>query len=264
MRRASRELEALEVVLTDACNLRCLYCYQNDKKPRSLSWDTLRGTLDLLLHSRRKRLEVLFLGGEPLLEFSLIRRAVDYVRVVRPRDKRVRYTLVTNGTLLGKAQARFIARHRVRVQLSFDGVPAAQDLRGRGTFEVLDHLLDRLRLEQPRLFRERLCLSLTLTSASIPYLAESIAYFLRKGVPEITLSPIVTHDSDWRNDGIEALDSQFATILDACLEHYHRCGKVPLLLFRQDGPAQGRRPRAEAMCRAPAGRTVDAVLPNSR
>ncbi len=252
----SAEVEALGAVLTGACNLKCLYCYQNDKKPRSLSWDTLRGALDLLLRSRRRRLEVLFLGGEPLLEFPLIERAVDYIRAARAPGQSIRYTLVTNGTLLRREQARFLARHRVRVQLSFDGVPAAQDLRGRGTFEVLDALLDRLRLEQPRLFRERLCVSLTLNSANIPYLADSLAYFLRKGVPEIALSPVVTHDPGWRHESIDILDEQFAKGFDACLRHYRRRGEVPLLLFRQDGTARGHPRPPGAMCRAPTGHTL--------
>src|SRR5512144_1709717 len=88
-------IQALEVVLTADCNLRCAYCYQNAKRPRSMSWDTLRGALDLLLRSHCPEVEVLFVGGEPLLQFPLIRQAVAYVRTTRPRGKTVRYTLIT-------------------------------------------------------------------------------------------------------------------------------------------------------------------------
>jgi uncharacterized protein len=249
-------IEALEVVLTAECNLRCAYCYQNAKKPRSMSWDTLRGALDLLLRSRCPEVEVLFLGGEPLLQFPLIRQAVAHVRATRPRSKKVCYTLITNGTLLAEEQARFLARHRISVQLSFDGVPAAQDLRCRGTFEVLDRLLDRLRLHQPGLFHKRLAVSLTLTSAAIRHLAASIAYFLAKGVPEISVTPIVTHDPGWTNDMIEALDQQFARAFEACLGHYRRTRDVPLLLFQTAGDAKHDRRPEDAMCRAPTGETL--------
>jgi sulfatase maturation enzyme AslB (radical SAM superfamily) len=250
------EIQALEVVLTADCNLRCVYCYQNDKKPRSMSWDTLRGALDLLLRSRCPEVEVLFLGGEPLLEFPLIRQAVAHVRATRPRRKRVCYTLITNGTLLREEQACFLARHRISVQLSFDGVPAAQNVRARGTFEVLDRLLDRLRLHQPGLFHKRLAVSLTLTSAAIPHLADSIAYFLAKGVPEISITPVVTHDQGWTNDMIGALDQQFARAFETCLGHYRRTGEVPLLLFRAGGDAEDSRRPEDAMCRAPTGETL--------
>jgi sulfatase maturation enzyme AslB (radical SAM superfamily) len=256
LRRSTKAIQTLEVVLTAACNLRCLYCYQNDKKARRLSWDRLRGALDLLLRSPRRQLDVVFLGGEPLLRFPLIRQAVDYVRAARPRGRTVRYTLVTNGILLGKDHAAFLDQHRARVQLSFDGVPAAQALRGRWTFPVLDQLIDRLRFEQPRLFRERLCVSLTLTAATLPYLGDSIAYFLRKGVPEIAVSPVVTHDAGWQNDMVRLLDEQLSKVYDACRQHFRRCGEVPLLLFRRDRERRARRRPAGAMCRAPEGRTI--------
>ena len=70
------------------------------------------------------------------------------------------------------------------MQLSFDGVPAAQDLRGPGTFAVLDRLLDRLREDHPDFFSEKLSVALTLVPSTIPFLADSIEYFLRKGVQQ--------------------------------------------------------------------------------
>ena len=253
---APEDVELLEVILTAGCNLRCTYCYQNDKKPRSMSWETLQGALDLLLRSRRRKVEVLFLGGEPLLEVPLIQKAVEYVRVARPPRKTVRYSIITNGTLLREEQAAFLARHRFGTQLSFDGVPAAQDLRGPRTFPVLDALLDRLRGDHPQLFRERLNVSLTLTAATIPHLDESIAYFLRRGVPEVAISPNVSHDVLWKNDMIAVLDEQFAKVFQTCLRHYRRTGEVPLLLFRKDGADDGHQPQGDAMCGAPSGRTL--------
>src|SRR6185295_12115155 len=105
------ELQRVDVVLTAGCNLRCGYCYQNDKKARSMDWETLRASADLLLGSRRAEVHMLFIGGEPLLEFPLIRRAVEYIEVARPREQTVRYHIVTNGTLLREEQAAFLAEH---------------------------------------------------------------------------------------------------------------------------------------------------------
>src|SRR5688572_4383421 len=126
------DLHSVDVVLTANCNLRCGYCYQNDKKPRSMDWNTLRASADLLLGSRQPEVHMLFIGGEPLLEFPLIRRAVEYIEAARPRHLTVRYDIITNGTLLREEQTAFLVDHDFAVQLSFDGVPPAQDLRGRG------------------------------------------------------------------------------------------------------------------------------------
>ena len=46
------DLQLVDVILTAGCNLRCGYCYQNDKKPRSMDWDTLRASADLLVAAR--------------------------------------------------------------------------------------------------------------------------------------------------------------------------------------------------------------------
>jgi len=249
------ELESVEVILTANCNLRCAYCYQNAKKPRSMSWDTLRGALDILLRSHSPEVAVVFLGGEPLLEFPLIRKAVAYVEGRRTRKKVVRFSLSTNGTLLGAEQARFLDRHRIDVQLSFDGVPESQRLRGRGTFEILDRLLGRLSADTPRLFRDGLTVHMTLTASTIPSLADSIAYFLGKGVAEISVGPVVTFDPGWTTDLLENLEHQFARAFVACVEHYRRMGEVPVLLFRLDG-APARNVPEGAMCRAPTGEVL--------
>jgi sulfatase maturation enzyme AslB (radical SAM superfamily) len=243
-------------VLTAGCNLRCTYCYQNDKKPRSMSWETLRSALDLVVRSRRRRVHLLFLGGEPLLEFPLIGQAIEYVRSVRAPGKRIGYSMVTNGTLLREEQAAFLARHRFSIHLSFDGVPAAQDLRGAHTFPILDALLDRLRRDHPRWFRDRLTIGLTLTPATLPHLRDSIAYFIRKGVPRIDISPIVTHDAGWRPERIEALEQAFAGAFEVCLRHYKRTGEIPLQTFRKIADASPHHPRPDAMCAAPSGRNL--------
>ncbi len=223
-----------------------------------MSWDTLRGVLDVVVRSRSPEIEILFLGGEPLLEFPLIRRAVEYVRDARAPGKRVQYSMVTNGTLLREEQADFLAQHRFDTFLSFDGVPAAQDLRGPHTFAILDDLLDRLRREHPHFVREQLNIALTLTPATVPHLAESIAYFLGKGVPRLDVSPVITHDGGWRPGMIDVLEEAFIRVFKVCLRHYKRTGEIPFSLFRKTATAgnSSHAPRADVMCAAPTGQNL--------
>jgi len=171
--------------------------------------------------SENPRVEVLFLGGEPLLEFPLIRRAVEHVRATRAPGKTVSFSIVTNGTLLGRGEAEFLAAHDFETHLSFDGVPAAQALRGPRTFPVLDALVDRLARDHPRFARERLNVALTLTPATVRHLSASIAYFLRKGVARISVSPTVTHDPDWRPDEFWAATPAEILSIFQCLAAQH-------------------------------------------
>ena len=77
------DLQTLEIILTSRCNLCCSYCCQNARTARSMEWETLRASLDLILRSRREKVALLFIRGEPLLEFRLLRRAVEYVEDVQ-------------------------------------------------------------------------------------------------------------------------------------------------------------------------------------
>ncbi len=249
------EIQSVDVVLTAGCNLRCGYCYQNDKKPRSMDWETLRATADLVLRSRRPEVRMLFIGGEPLLEFPLIRRAVEYVEAARPRRLAVRYNIVTNGTLLREEQVAFLTEHDFEIQLSFDGVPSAQALRGAGTFAVLDRLLDRLRETRPAFFSEKLTVALTLLPPNIGFLADSIDYFLDKKVQHIAVTPALTNQPAWRDELMAALDGQFARVFRASLRHYRRTGEVPLQLFRRHRGESGGRPENISMCGVGQGET---------
>jgi sulfatase maturation enzyme AslB (radical SAM superfamily) len=249
------DISKLDVVLTAGCNLRCSYCYQTDQKPRRMDWDTLQASADLLLRSRRDEVKLLFIGGEPLLEFGLMQRAVAYVDAHRRPGQRVIFQTVTNGTLLRDEHAEFFAEHGFDVQLSFDGVEAAQALRGRGTFHTLDLALDHLRAQHSRFFEEQLSVSLTLVVPTIRYLAESIDYFLRKDLREVAVSAAITHQPEWRHEMIGELDEQFARISARCRAHYDRTGRVPFVLFRRAQEESAHAPDSLSLCGVGRGET---------
>ena len=260
----------LVVALTDACNLDCAYCFQVRKGSRRLPWEALRAGLDLLLASGPGQGHVSFTGGEPLLDFPAIVRAVDYVEAHRPADLRVEFDVATNGTRLGDEQVAFLVDHDVALDLSFDGVPAAQALRGPATFPTLDHLVERLRRERPDWFARRVRVAITLCRTNLPSLADSVDYFLERGVAAIDLSPALTGDDGWTPADTRQLDRQFARIHRSAVRHFRRAGRVPFLLFRK--PALGARPPRTptgSMCRVgrsgsialdPSGRAYPCLL----
>ena len=249
----SAVVRRLAVALTDACNLRCAYCFQRLKGSRRLAWDSLRRALDLLLASRTGAVRLSFTGGEPLLAFPMVVRAAGYAEARRPPSLRVEYDIVTNGLLLGEEQIAFLVEHDFRVDLSFDGVPAAQDLRGPRTFPVLDELLARLAHEHPAWFAKRLRVAMTLCRANLPWLADSVEYFLERGVQRIALSPALTRDYGWTPAHSRRLDQQFRRVYGLSVRHYRRTGRIPFLLLRKPAPTVGRPGRRDAMCRIGAG-----------
>jgi uncharacterized protein len=249
----THHVRVLELVLTAGCNLRCSYCYQNDKKARSMEWDTLRASLDLLARSRDQKVQVLFIGGEPLLEFPLIERAVAYFNQIRPAGLSVEYDVITNGTLMTREHIDFFIAHDFNVQVSFDGVSAVQELRGKGTFAVLDRLLDGLRVQRYDFFTRKIRVSLTLLSKTVAWLADSVDYFLGKGVQTILISPGFTAQPDWSVEQIEDLDRAFERVFHACLRHFHLTGEVPLAVFQKGVKDDLLDPASMAMCNVASG-----------
>lgn len=218
-------------LLTAGCNMRCTYCYQGPKTARRMSWDTLRSVLDLALASTQPQVEVVFYGGEPLLELPLIRRAVEYVAGLRPVRTGISFGLITNGTLLRAETIRFLAEHAIDTQWSFDGVRQAQDLRGRGTFRVLDGRLETLRRNFPEYLARYVAVSVTVPAAGLPYLADSFDYLVARGVERVRLSPVFTHEDAWTQGRIRELRRQFARIVDTCIESYAESGSIPFVGF---------------------------------
>jgi sulfatase maturation enzyme AslB (radical SAM superfamily) len=222
------DVDSLILILTAQCNLQCSYCYQTAKKALAMDRSTLRASLDLAFASASQNIELLFVGGEPLLEWPQIVEAVSYVCHNAPPGKCIDFEIISNGLLITDEIAAFLDEHKFKVQLSFDGIEAAQNCRGEGTFKPLDSLLTRLQKRRPDLFRSRLRVIATQIPSTIPYLAQSVRYLMQKGVRDIGISPSLTPFPGWAKESIHELDSQFRQIYEENLRHFERTGDVVL------------------------------------
>lgn len=161
-----RPLSTLELCVTHACNLACRYCYGSQTEggcpaatgllygahQAQMSEETAKAGIDLLLaHSGRLRaVNVVFFGGEPFLNFRLIRAATLYAKRQAARaGKRVRLSAVTNGTRLTPEVLGFVKANGIRLQVSMDGPPEIHDVNrprrgGRGSYAAVRKGLDGL------------------------------------------------------------------------------------------------------------------------
>jgi len=260
VRRPSTSLPIgeLTTLLSADCNVRCSYCYQNAKRPGAMEWPALRAAIDLLLASPADPRALSFAGGEPTLQFGLVRRAVDYATERSNDGRPLRFHLVSNGLLLQGHDLAFLADHEFRLDLSFDGVGPAQDARARGTFERLDKLLGALRSDHPTYFARRVTVAVTVARGTIPHLADSFAYFLSKGVEVVSVQPALGQ-AEWSDQDLEVLDRELSRIVEISLHRRHATRDIPFEAFRPT--ARGSR-RAHARtwgCSAPLGQalTVD-------
>ena len=249
-------IRSITAVVSAGCNLHCRYCYQNRQASARMPWPVMRAAIDRLLDSPEPERSLQFTGGEPMLAFPLIRRAVSYVEAKRPEGAGVGYDIVSNGTLITGRHIRFFADRRFNLQISFDGSPAAQALRGRGTFDRVDRLLDLLKRRDPGLFHTRLRVAVTVAIPALPHLADSVDYLLAKGVGEVAMSPAMGQGLPWKPSDIDVLDRQMSRVFKSSIRHYRRMGRVPVLLFRKAGAGRAASRRSRFVCNAAEGSAI--------
>ncbi len=126
--RSGDVVKALCLHVAHTCNLSCAYCFASQGKYNGdralMSFETGRQALDFLMdHSgTRRNLEVDFFGGEPLMNWDVVKRLVAYARGVEAeRGKHFRFTLTTNGVLIDDDVIGFANREMDNVVLSLDG-----------------------------------------------------------------------------------------------------------------------------------------------
>jgi sulfatase maturation enzyme AslB (radical SAM superfamily) len=218
-------------VLTQQCNLRCRYCRLPTGRRHHVSWDVLRASIDALLPTAAESIEVTFTGGEPLLAFATLRRAVAHIEKSVGRN-RVRWRVLTNGLLLDDEALSFLDGHDFLVNLSFDGTPAAQAHRGAATYARLDCLLGRLPQAYTALFCNRLLVCVTVSPTTLPDLSASVRSLIGRGIASFSISPVVD-DLDWEWSRIAEIECEFEKVSGALRHHYESTGEVPLVSFRK-------------------------------
>ncbi len=141
-----------KIQVTEACNLRCVFCIQEGMKgPVHMSDETSRrcaALIEELIESRRPdSIKIMITGGEPLLNFESIQTLGALVHFCRGRGVDVEFSLTTNGVLLDRSTARNLSRlgmHTVRVSLF--GPPDLHDRHrvfegGRGSYDLIERNL---------------------------------------------------------------------------------------------------------------------------
>lgn len=147
-REVSKERSQLTLEVTEECNMRCKYCIYHEGNGgyrefgnRMMTFDIAKKALDSFIkNSGKEELFVSFYGGEPLVNFKLIKECIDYCSKEYP-DKNIQYTMTTNATLMTKEIAEYLAKlPRTAITVSLDGPKELHDkyrvLRGgEGSFD---------------------------------------------------------------------------------------------------------------------------------
>lgn len=112
----------LVLKMTGSCNFQCAYCYDyNDtRRNKIIDFDLACQTIDFLL-SKREKLTINFHGGEPLLQFDLMKKFVSFALEKAGNKDRIEFSIQTNGSLLNKEIIDFFDKYNFAIGISLDG-----------------------------------------------------------------------------------------------------------------------------------------------
>ncbi len=199
-------IKALCIHIAHDCNLACRYCFAGEGEyhgERSLmSYETGKKALDLLVASSgsRQNLEVDFFGGEPLLNFEVVKKLVAYGRSLeKEHNKKFRFTLTTNGVLLNDDIMEFVNKEMGNLVLSIDGRKEVHDRMrprrgGQGSY---DEILPKLIKAADSRDQMNYYVRGTYTHNNLDF-SEDVKHLAELGFEQISVEPVVApSDKDY-------------------------------------------------------------------
>ena len=145
----SKVVKALCLHVAHTCNLNCSYCFASQGKYHGdralMSFEVGKQAFDFLIANSgtRRNLEVDFFGGEPSLNFDVVKQLVEYARSIEGKyNKNFRFTYTTNGMILTDEMMEFINKEMHNVVLSLDGRREVndhfrRDYTGKGSYDTI-------------------------------------------------------------------------------------------------------------------------------
>lgn len=192
-------LKAMCLHVAHSCNMDCEYCFAGKGEYHGdaglMSYETGKKAIDYLIENSpgRKNLEVDFFGGEPLLNWQVIKKLVDYGRSLeKSTGKNFRFTLTTNGLLIDDDVIDFCNREMSNVVLSLDGSRDTNDRmrktkQGKGTYDlIVDKFIDFAKRRGQKDYYMRG----TFTGKNLHF-AEDIIHMANLGFKELSMEPVV-------------------------------------------------------------------------
>ena len=235
--------------VTDACNLRCTYCYQINKQTHRMSFEVAKKFFDMIIEATPEDNEYInpenspglvleFIGGEPFLEIELIDQIVDYaisrmIAMNHPWANRFMLSICSNGVLYfdPKVQA-FIKKHKeyLSFSISIDGNKQLHDScrifpDGSGSYDIA--------IKGVKHFREYyhgyMGSKMTLAPSNIKYAYDAVTNLIDLGYTEIHLNCV--YEEGWTNADATILYEQLTKIADHLIEDRNLFDNIYLSIF---------------------------------
>ena len=197
-------VKALCLHIAHDCNLACRYCFAEEGEYHGhrelMSYEVGKKALDFLIENSgsRRNLEVDFFGGEPLMNWQVVKDLVKYGREQEKlHDKKFRFTLTTNGVLLNDEVMEFANKEMGNVVLSIDGRKEVHDhmrpfRNGKGSYDMIVPKFQQFAESRNQ---DKYYVRGTFTHYNLDF-AEDVLHLADLGFKQISVEPVVAEDSE--------------------------------------------------------------------
>ena len=229
VRERKTVVKALCLHIAHDCNLACRYCFSEEGEYHGrralMSYEVGKKALDFLIANSgsRRNLEVDFFGGEPLMNWQVVKDLVAYGREQEKiYDKRFRFTVTTNGVLLNDEIQEFINKEMDNVVLSLDGRKEINDAMrpfrsGKGSYDLIVPKFQKLARSRRQ---EKYYIRGTFTRNNLDF-GEDVLHFAQLGFKQISMEPVVGDESDpyaIREEDIPAIKEEYDRLAEIMIE----------------------------------------------
>ena len=205
------EKRSIVLIVTERCDLSCVYCYEHNKSARQMTFEEAKSIIDKnLVDLDKYEYSIDFFGGEPFLNFDLIKRITNYV--LENYSGYYHFFTTTNGTQVHGEIQEWLQKYRdvFTVGLSLDGTEEAHNLNRSNSFDKID--LDFFL----RMYPDQ-SVKMTISELSLPYLFESIKFLTEKG---FLISCNLAYMVDWlASQNSKILEQQLNKLIEYYLDN---------------------------------------------
>lgn len=266
-------IKSLCLNIAHDCNLRCKYCFasQGDydtHKRELMSFDVAKRAVNLLIRStegKRQHCEIDFFGGEPLMNFDVVKQTIEYIREQEKiHNKIFKLSLTTNGMLLDPAKMKYLTDQHISLILSLDGRPEVHnrmrpDAGGRDSYDTCAR--NQVYAAKHRNGEEYYVRG-TYTKYNLDF-TEDVRHMADLGFEGLSMEPVVGDDLSYAitDDDLPRIFDEYDRLTDFYLQRYDEGRPFIYYHFIMDlyrGPCIAKRLRGcgaghEYMCVVPNG-----------
>lgn len=198
--KSSSYIKAVCLNVAHDCNLRCKYCFADGEgynlEKKLMSFQVAKKSIDFLIKESgsKRNLEVDFFGGEPLLNFDVVKKTVEYARTQEKLyNKNFRFTITTNGTLLTDEIIDYLEENMENIVLSIDGRKEIHDnirvfMNDKGSYDIILPNIKKV-VAKRHLSKKQYFIRGTFTSKNLDF-SEDVKHFIDLGFKEISIEPV--------------------------------------------------------------------------